>query len=121
MSKVESIYDTCLAKLRKNHSNIDPYLLMKIMYFERTASTTMALDQEGQLPDAPPMVEIEIKFRKGADTGKVVSDMQSRGIPAMLHGDEVFMKYTMTANDLCDIASNQDVEMIHGTATPASF
>jgi hypothetical protein len=47
--------------------------------------------------------------------------MQSRGIPAMLHGDEVFMKSTMTATDLCDIASNQDVEMIHGTATPASF
>ena len=39
----------------------------------------------------------------------------------MLHGDEVFMKYTMTANDLCDIASNPDVEMIHGNATPASF
>jgi hypothetical protein len=47
--------------------------------------------------------------------------MQSRGIPAMLHGDEVFTKSTMTASDLCDIASNQDVEMIHGTATPASF
>jgi len=121
MSKAESIYDTCLAELRKNHSNIDPYLLMKIMYFERTASTTMALDQEGQLPDAPPMVEIEIKFKKGANTDRIISDMQSRGIPAMLHRDEVYVKSTMTANDLCELASNQDIEMIHGTATPASF
>ena len=121
MSKAESIYDTCLAELRKNHSNIDPYLLMKIMYFERTASITMALDQEGQLPDAPPMVEIEIKFKKGANTDRIVSDMQSRGIPAMLHRDEVYVKSTMTANDMCELASNQDVEMIHGTATPASF
>ena len=94
---------------------------MKIMYLERTASTTMALDQKGELPNPPPMLEVEIKFKKGADTSRVVSDMQSRGIPAMLHGDEVFTKSTMTASDLCDIASNQDVEMIHGTATPASF
>ena len=121
MSQAESIYDTCITELKNEHDNIDPYLLMKIMYLERTASTTMAMDQKGQLPDAPPMVEIEIKFKKGADTSRVVSDMQSRGIPAMLHGDEVFMKSTMTATDLCDIASNQDVEMIHGTATPASF
>jgi hypothetical protein len=39
----------------------------------------------------------------------------------MLHRDEVYVKSTMTANDLCELASNQDVEMIHGTATPASF
>jgi len=121
MSKVESIYDTCLAELRKNHSNIDPYLLMKIMYLERTASTTMALGKTGQLPDAPPMVEIEIKFRKGVDLSKVVYEMQSRGIPSMLHNDEVYMKSTMTASNLCELASNPDIEMIHGSATPASF
>jgi len=121
VSQAESIYDICLSKLRMNHNNIDPYLLMKIMYLERTVSTNIALGQKGELPNVPPMVEIEIKFKKGTNTGKVVSDMQSRGIPAMLHGDEVFMKSTMTASDLCDIASNQDVEMIHGTATPASF
>ena len=121
MSQAESIYDTCLAKLKKKYSNIDPYLLMKIMYLERTASTTMALDQKGELPNPPPMLEVEIKFKKGRDTSKIIYDMQSRGIPAMLHGDEVFMKSTMTANDLCDLASNPDVEMIHGNATPASF
>ena len=47
--------------------------------------------------------------------------MQSRGIPAMHHGKEIFMKSTMTASDLCDLASNPDVEMIHGNATPASW
>lgn len=94
---------------------------MKIMYLERTASTTIALNQKGELPNMPPMLEIEIKFKKGTDTSKVIYDMQSRGIPAMLHGDEVFMKSTMTASDLCDLASNPDVEMIHGNATPASF
>ena len=121
MSQVESIYDTCITELKNEHDNIDPYLLMKIMYLERTASTTMAMEQKGQLPNAPPMVEIEIKFKKGADTGKIVSDLQSRGIPTMFHGDKVFIKSTLTADDLCDIASNPDVEMIHGTATPASF
>ena len=121
MSKAESIYDTCLAELKNKHDNIDPYLLMKIMYLERTASTTMALDQKGQLPNAPPMVEIEIEFKKGANTDKIVSDLQSRGIPTMFHGDKVFIKSTLTADDLCDIASNPDVEMIHGIATPASF
>ena len=121
MSQAESIYDTCLEELRDQHSNIDPYLLMKIMYLERTASTTMALGKTGQLPDAPPMVEIEIKFRKGVDLSKVVYEMQSRGIPSMLHNDEVYMKSTMTASDLCELASNPDIEMIHGSATPASF
>ena len=121
MSQAESIYDTCLTELKNEHDNIDPYLLMKIMYLERTASTTMAMNQKGQLPDAPPMVEIEIKFKKGANTDRIVTDMQSSGIPAMLHRDEVYVKSTMTANDLCELASNQDVEMIHGTATPASF
>ena len=121
MSQAESIYDACLTDLKKNHGNIDSYLLMKIMYLERTASTTMALNQKGQLPNAPPMVEIEIEFKKGVDTERVVSDMQSRGIPSMLHGDDVFVKSTMTASDLCDLASNSDVEMIRGTATPASF
>ena len=94
---------------------------MKIMYLERTASTTMALDQKGELPNPPPMLEVEIKFKKGSDTSKIIYDMQSRGIPAMLHGDDVFVKSTMTASDLCDLASNSDVEMIRGTATPASF
>ncbi len=121
MSQAESIYDTCLAELRDKHGNIDPYLLMKIMYLERTASKTMALDQVGHLPEAPPMVEIEIKFKKGTDTRKIISDMQSRGVPAMLHNDEVYIKNTMTANDLCDLASEQNIEMIHGNATPASF
>ena len=121
MSKAETIYDTCLTELKKNYANIDLHLLMKIMYLERTASITMALNQKGELPDSPPMLEIEIKFKKGTDTSKIIYDMQSRGIPAMLHEDEVFMKSTMTANDLCDLASNPDVEMIHGNATPASF
>jgi len=121
VSQAESIYDTCITELKNEHDNIDPYLLMKIMYLERTTSTTMAMDQKGQLPEAPPMVEIEIKFKKGADTSRVVSDMQSRGIPAMLHGDEVFIRSTMSASDLCELASNPDVEMIHGNASPASF
>ena len=121
MSKVESIYDTCVTNLKKNHSNIDPYLLMKIMYLERTSSTTFSLDQKGPLPEAPPLVEIEIRYKPGTDTRRVVSDMQSRGIPVMLHGDEVFIRSTMSANDLCELASNSDVEMIHGNASPASF
>ena len=94
---------------------------MKIMYLERTASTTMALDQKGELPNPPPMLEVEIKFKKGSDTSKIIYDMQSRGIPAMHHGKEIFMKSTMSASDLCDLASNPDVEMIHGNATPASW
>jgi len=121
VSKVESIYDTCVTKLKKNHGNIDPYLLMKIMYLERTASTTLALDQKGPLPEAPPLVEIDIRYKQGTDTRKVVSDMQSHGIPVMLHGDEVFIRSTMSASDLCELASNPDVEMIHGNASPASF
>jgi hypothetical protein len=94
---------------------------MKIMYLERTASTTLALDQKGPLPDAPPLVEIEIRYKEGSNTSRVIFDMQDRGIPAMLHGDEVFVRSTMSASDLCKIASNPDVEMIHGNATPASF
>ena len=121
MSQVESIYDICLAKLQQNYNNIDPYLLMKIMYLERTVSTNIALEQKGELPNAPPMVEIEIKFKEGTNTDKVIYEMQSRGIPAMLHNDEVYVKNTMTANDLCELASNPDIEMIHGNATPASF
>ena len=95
MSQAESIYDICLAKLRMNHNNIDPYLLMKIMYLERTVSTNIALGQKGELPNVPPMVEIEIKFKEGTDTEKVIYEMQSRGIPAMHHGKEIFMKSTM--------------------------
>lgn len=121
MSQAESIYDICLSKLRMNHNNIDPYLLMKIMYLERTVSTNIALGQKGELPNVPPMVEIEIKFKEGTDTDKVIYEMQSRGIPAMHHGKEIFMKSTMSASDLCDLASNPDVEMIHGNATPASW
>tara|TARA_B100001971_G_scaffold193004_1_gene197710 strand:+ start:979 stop:1344 length:366 start_codon:yes stop_codon:yes gene_type:complete len=121
MQKAESIYDSCLAELKNAHANIDPYLLMKIMYLERTASTTLALDQKGELPDAPPMLEIEIEFKKGTDTSKIIHDMQARGIQAMHHRDEVYVKSTMTASDLCEIASNQDIEMIHGHAYPASF
>jgi hypothetical protein len=55
------------------------------------------------------------------DTSKIIHDMQARGIQAMHHRDEVYVKSTMTASDLCEIASNQDIEMIHGHAYPASF
>tara|TARA_B100002003_G_C13984443_1_gene475955 strand:- start:48 stop:413 length:366 start_codon:yes stop_codon:yes gene_type:complete len=119
--QAESIYDTCLTKLKNEHSNIDPYLLMKIMYLERTTSTTIALDKDGELPNAPPMLEIEIKFKKGTDVSKIVHGFQSRGIPAMLRKDNVEIKITMTADELCELASDQNIEMIHGIATPASF
>ena len=64
MSQVKIQYDEFLSLISQTVANVDVNLLMKIMYLEK------------KLPDVPPKVELDIKYKLGVDLMKKQEKLQ---------------------------------------------
>ncbi len=111
MSEVEMSYDNYLVELsNKFHGKVDVNLALKIMYLER------------KFPDVEPRVDVDIKTRSGINNQKMAYLIQSKfGLSTAVHGAVIFGSGRLDIENLVKLASHQDVESIHGTASAASY
>lgn len=111
MSEVEVSYDNYLAELRDRlYGKVDVNLALKIMYLER------------KFPDVEPRVDIDIKTRSSINNQKMAYELQSKfGLSIAIHGTEILGSGRLDIENLVKLASNQDIESIHGTASAASY
>ena len=111
MSEVEMSYDRYLAELSNRfHGKVDVNLALKIMYLER------------KFPDVEPRVDIDIKTRSSVNNQKKAYEIQSRfGLSTAIHDAVIFGSGRLDIENLVKLASNSDVESIHGTASAASY
>src|SRR5215831_8489894 len=81
-SKAEAAYDGFLSNVESIIGKIDIELALQVMLFER------------KLPDAYPMVELEIHYEKGIDISSKVSYFRDKyGFLVASHGEnQVFAK-----------------------------
>ncbi|MEO9306712.1 conserved hypothetical protein [Nitrosotalea sinensis] len=107
----EMIYDGFLSNVEKALGKIDVELGLQIMLYER------------KMPDAYPMVELEIHYKNGVDISDKVSYIRNRyGFLVAAHDDnEVLARGTMNITMLQEIAQDPQVEKLTGSASVASY
>ena len=110
MSQIEVQYDEFVSTIGQTVSNVDVNLLMKIMYLER------------RLPDVAPRVELHMEYKSHVDPMKKQEEMRARfGFPTQTSAHGLTAVGQMTVAMIEEIAKDQDIEHISGTATPASY
>jgi hypothetical protein len=107
----ETIYGDFLSNVEKALGKIDTELGLQVMLFER------------KMPDAYPMVELEIHYKDGVDTAVKVSYMRGRyGFLVAGHGkNEILARGNMSMDMLQEIAQDTQIEKLEGSASIASY
>lgn len=109
-ANAETIYDGFLANLEKTLGKIDMELALKVMLYER------------KMTDVFPGVELEIHYRAGTDISRKISEVRGKyGFLVSGHGNEVLATGQMNMDMLQEIARDQDIEKLTGTASVASY
>jgi hypothetical protein len=110
-STAETIYDGFLSNVEKALGKIDLELALQVMLFER------------KMPDAYPMVELQIHYRVGVDTASKVSYVRDKyGFLVSGHGkNEILARGNMNVNLLHEIAQDPEIEKLAGSASVASY
>lgn len=107
----ETIYDGFLSNVEKALGKIDMELGLQVMLFER------------KMPDAYPMVELEIHYKDGVDTDSKVSYVRNRyGFLVAGHDKhEVLARGNMNIDMIQEIAQDPQIEKLTGSASVASY
>lgn len=110
-STVETIYDGFLSNVEKALGKIDIELGLQVMLFER------------KMPDAYPMVELQIHYKDGVDTSSKVSYVRDRyGFLVAGHDrNEILARGNMSIEMLQEIAQDPQIEKLDGSASVASY
>lgn len=110
-STAETIYDGFLSNVEKALGKIDIELGLQVMLFER------------KMPDAYPMVELQIHYKNGVDTSSKVSYVRDRyGFLVAGHDrNEILAKGNMSIEMLQEIAQDPQIEKLDGSASVASY
>lgn len=107
---VEAQYDQFISYLNQSMKNVNPDLLVKIMYLER------------KLPDVSPKVELNIKYKPNVDTKRKQEIIRNRyGFPNQSTNHGIMVVGQMNANIVEEFSQDLDVQYITGIATPASY
>ena len=110
MSQIEARYDKFISEIESTLPKVDVHLAMRMMYLER------------KFPTVDPNVELYIKFKNGVDIQKKEFQINAKfGLSTSSSGDHVRATGRLNIGGLVRLASNQDVEEITGSATPASY
>jgi len=111
MSHFKNKYDDLVLYLKGVAENIDPELILKVLYLEK------------KLPDAPPHVEMKISLKPGVSVDKKQNDLSVVfGFQtSKLNDHEVLAVGRMSMQEIAIIAKDSEITMIAGNATPASF
>jgi hypothetical protein len=106
----ETIYDGFLSNVERALGKIDVELGLQIMLYER------------KMPDAYPMVELEIHYKNGVDTSDKVSYIRNKyGFLVAAHDKHVLARGTMNIDMIQEIAQDPQVEKLTGSASVASY
>lgn len=107
----ETIYDGFLSNVEKALGKIDIELGLQVMLFER------------KMPDAYPMVELQIHYKNGVDTASKVSYVRDRyGFLVAGHDkNEILARGNMNIDMLHEIAQDPQIEKLEGSASVASY
>jgi hypothetical protein len=110
-STAETIYDGFLSNVEKALGKIDIELGLQVMLFER------------KMPDAYPMVELQIHYKNGVDTDSKVSYVRDKyGFLVSGHGKNgVLARGNMNVDMLHEIAQDSEIEKLDGSASVASY
>lgn len=110
MSQVEAQYDHFVSELESTLPKVDVHLAMRLMYLER------------KFPEVDPHVDLHIKFKQGVDVERKEFQINAKfGLATSSRKDYVHATGRLNLEGLTRLASHQDVEMISGTATAASY
>lgn len=111
MSEIEDSFDEYKERLSGMLDNkIDVDLAMKIMYLER------------KLPDVEPKVELDIRMSKVFNMSAFMSLINEKfGFQVSTHSNHLTAVGRVNMDKLAHLASNQEIEWIAGSATPASY
>jgi hypothetical protein len=111
VSYFKSKYNDLILNLKDFAGNIDPELILKVLYLEK------------KLPDAPPRVELKISLKPGVSAIKKQNDLSVVfGFQtSKLNDHEVLAVGRMSMQEIATIAKDSEITMIAGNATPASF
>ena len=107
---VEAQYDQFIAILNQTMKNVDPNLLVRMMYLER------------KLPDTPPKVELNIRYKSNVDSERKKQIIRNRfGFPNQSHDHGINVVGKMDTSIVEQFSQDPDIEYITGIATPASY
>ena len=107
----ENRYDDLIVILDKVMPKVDTELALKVLYYER------------KMTDVYPSVEMKISYRNGTDRERKKDEFFSKyGFQISLHGkNNIFARGNMNMAIIKNIADDQEVEEITGTASVASY
>ena len=107
---VEAQYDQFISILNQTMKNVDPDLLVKMMYLER------------KLPDTHPKVELNIHYKPNVDSERKKEIIRNRfGFPNQSNDHGVNVVGKMDTSIVEQFSQDSDVEYITGIATPSSY
>ncbi|CDI06391.1 conserved hypothetical protein [Candidatus Nitrosotenuis uzonensis] len=111
MSEIEDSFDEYKERLSGMLENkIDVDLAMKIMYLER------------KLPDVEPKVELDIRVSSESNTLSFLHKINQKfGFQTSARHNHLTAVGRINMDKLAKLASNQEIEWITGSATPASY
>lgn len=107
----ETLCDGFLSNVEKALEKIDIELGLQVMLFER------------KMPDAYPMVELEIHYKNGTDIAEKISYMRDRyGFLVAGHEkNEILARGNMNIGMIQEISQDPQIEKLTGSASIASY
>ena len=109
-AEIEMSYDQYCEQLKHKLPNVDPFLVLKILYYER------------KFPDVEPKVDLTIEFDDESNMRGRAYQIQSMfGLSDSIHKNEVIASGRLDIAGLVRLASNPHVKHIEGNVTPASY
>jgi hypothetical protein len=109
-AEIEVSYNEYHNQLKHKLPNVDPDLLLKIMYLER------------KFPDVEPKADIVITFSDEKDMKMRAYKIQEIfGLSAAVHKNSLIASGRLNVENLFKLASNPNISYIEGNATPASY
>jgi inhibitor of KinA sporulation pathway (predicted exonuclease) len=109
-SNPETTYDRFLSNVEDTLGKIDIELALQVMLYER------------KMPDTYPMVELEIRYKEGVDIPRKIWYLREKyGFLVSAHEREVLARAGMSMAIIQEIAQDQQIEKITGSASVASY
>lgn len=109
-AEIEMSYDQYREQLQNKLPNVDPFLVLKILYYER------------KFPDVDPKVDLTIEFNDDVNMrGRAYQIQNMFGLSDAIHKNQIIASGRLSIQGLVKLASNKHVKHIEGNVTPASY
>ncbi len=107
---IESQYDHFISTINQSMANVDPDLVIKIMYLER------------KLPDVLPKVNLDIEYNPGVDLERKQEIIRWRyGFPVQPTTHGLIAVGRINVEMIEAFSKDKDVRHITGKANPSSY